>query len=144
MDTGCVFLSTATARRTVPDELAAALDICHALAPRVQERLRSSFSQLLEASLAVLTGHRKNEHRTLQARLKDLYHTRTTIAHGTDLRGWDTASYDFTPRTSQNDDDLRTLLRITPFALAHWLREQAKTPLEPNGVKDFAQQNGRL
>ncbi len=64
------------------------------------------------------------ERQAVLTRLKRLYDTRSTIAHGGDLRGWDIA-HDFTPRTSQDDGDLRTLLRITPLALAQWLQKHA-------------------
>jgi hypothetical protein len=92
-----------------------------------QYRLRSAFAQLLEQSLTLLTCHRVGEDRTITTRLKHLYDTRSSITHGTDLRGWDTAP-EFTPRSSQDDDDLRTLLRITPHTLARWLRKHATTP----------------
>lgn len=38
--------------------------------------------------------------------------------------GWDT-SYGFTPLQSQDDNDLRTLLRITSLALTNWPPEQS-------------------
>jgi hypothetical protein len=91
---------------------------------QVRHRLRSAFAQLLERSLTVLTSHRVGEDRTIQTRLKHLYDTRSSISHGADLRGWDLPS-EFTPRSSQDDDDLRTLLRVMPYTLAQWLREEA-------------------
>jgi hypothetical protein len=93
-----------------------------------QYRLRSAFAQLLEESLTLLTSNRIGEDRTIAARLKHLYDTRSSITHGNELRGWNTAR-EFTPRGSQDDDDLRTLLRITPYTLAQWLRDRRQDQL---------------
>lgn len=100
-----------------------------------QYRLRSAFARLLDHSLTLLTSHCVGEDRAIETRLKHLYDTRSSITHGSDLRGWDIVS-EFTPRGSQDDDDLRTLLRITPYTLAQWLREQDTIPrVELSGVK---------
>ena len=99
-------------------------ETCHACG-QPQYRLRSAFAQLLDRSLTVLTSHRAGEDRSIQTRLKHLYDTRSEITHGADLRGWDTAT-EFTPRGGQDDDDLRTLLRVVPYALGAWIREQAR------------------
>jgi hypothetical protein len=92
-----------------------------------QYRVRSAFARLFDHPLTLLTSHRVGEDRSIQTRLKHLYDARSSITHGNDLRGWDTAP-DFTPRGRQDDDDLRTLLRITPYTLARWLREQETRP----------------
>jgi hypothetical protein len=91
-----------------------------------QYRLRSSFAQLLQTlvPLAEITSAPYGGGRSFESRVKDLYDTRSTIAHGSDLRGWDDETYAFTPLQSHDDDDLRTLLRIMPLVLAGWLREQ--------------------
>jgi hypothetical protein len=86
-------------------------------------RLRTAFAQFLEQSLTLLSNCRIGEDRATTTRLKHLYDTRSSITHGSELRGWDTAQQ-FTPRGTQDDDDLRTLLRITPYTLAEWLRER--------------------
>jgi hypothetical protein len=108
-------------------------------------RLRSSFSELLETyvPLADLTSRGRDEQSSFQARLRHLYDTRSKITHGSDLRAWDTGSHAFTPLGTQDDDDLRTLLRIMPLALANWLRERATTKrpsesLESSRVTDSA------
>ena len=90
-------------------------------------RLRSSFAKLLDTyvPLAQTTSGGYGGKPSFRARLKHLYDTRSQITHGSDLRGWDTA-YGFTPLQSRDDNDLRTLLRIMPFALANWLQEQHK------------------
>jgi hypothetical protein len=92
-----------------------------------QYRSRSSFAQLLETyvPLAQITSSGYGARRSFQARLKHLYDTRSQITHGSDLRGWDTSDGGFTPLQSQDDNDLRTLLRIMPLALTNWLQEQS-------------------
>lgn len=94
---------------------------------QAQYHSRSSFAQLLKTyvPLAATTSGRYGGKPSFQTRLKHLYDTRSQITHGSDLRGWDT-SYGFTPLQSQDDDDLRTLLRIMPVALTNWLQEQHK------------------
>jgi hypothetical protein len=89
--------------------------------------LRISFSHLLETlvPLAEITNAGCNDRPSFQARLKHLYDTRSQITHGRDLRGWDSSTHGFTPSGNRDDDDLRTLLRIMPFALGAWLSGQA-------------------
>lgn len=104
---------------------------------QAQYHLRTSFAQLLETfvPLAATTSSGYAGKPSFQARLKHLYDTRSQITHGSDVRGWDTADA-FTPLQSQDDDDLRTLLRIMPLALTNWLQEQKMEgrPAEANGV----------
>ena len=88
-----------------------------------QYKLRSAFARLLESSLAALTSRRVGVNRSVETRLKHLYDNRSRITHGIELRGWDSI-LDFTPRGCQDDDDLRTLLRVMPFTLAEWIHEQ--------------------
>jgi hypothetical protein len=94
-----------------------------------KHRLRSAFAQLLDRSLTLLTSQRVGEDRLIQTRLKHLYDTRSEITHGADLRG----ALEFTPRGTQDDDDLRTLLRIVPYALSAWINEQASRQERPFG-----------
>ena len=101
------------------------IEVCdHCLQPRYQ--LRSSFAQLLETYVPLdeCTSRTKNG-KTFQARLKHLYDARSKITHGGNLRGWDAKSHAFTPLETQDDDDLRALLRVMPCALANWLRAQS-------------------
>ena len=88
-------------------------------------RLRSAFATLLDTyvPLAHVTSGGYGGKPSFQTRLKHLYDTRSQITHGSDLRGWDSGN-GFTPLQSQDDNDLRTLIRIMPFALANWLQEQ--------------------
>jgi hypothetical protein len=92
--------------------------------------LSNAFSQLIETHVPLPEllgpGHH-HEQRNFRTRLKYLYSTRSKITHGGDLRGCDAKSPAFTPLESKDDDDLRTLLRIMPFALGEWLRERATT-----------------
>ena len=104
---------------------------------QAQHRSRTAFAQLLETyvPLEATTSRGYGGKPSFQARLKHLYDTRSQITHGSDLRGWDTA-HGFTPLQSQDDNDLRTLLRIMPLALTNWLQEQTKehTRARANGV----------
>ncbi len=88
-----------------------------------QYRLRGSFAEFLDnyVPLDQLTSHHPGETRRFRERLKHLYDTRSKIAHGSDLRGHEGAG-DFTPLGNRDDDDLRTLLRVMPYALGAWLR----------------------
>jgi hypothetical protein len=104
-------------------------------------RLRSSFARLLDTyvPLAQITRSGYGGKPSFRERLKQLYDTRSQITHGSDLRGWD-AAHGFTPLQSQDDDDLRTLLRIMPFALANWLRAQHDEETHP-GTTESGDQN---
>jgi hypothetical protein len=116
------FMAVVTAAEVLfPQPPAEKCEAC--LQPR--HRLRSAFAQLLEESLKSLTSNRVGEDRGITTRLKHLYDTRSSITHGNELRGWTTAQ-EFTPGGSQDDDDLRTLLRITPYTLGRWLRERSR------------------
>lgn len=91
-----------------------------------QYGLRGSFAQFLDdyVPLDQLTSMHSGETRRFRERLKHLYDTRSAITHGGDLRGRDGAAHHFTPLGNRDDDDLRTLLRVMPFALGAWLRSQ--------------------
>jgi len=85
--------------------------------------LRQAFGTFLEdhVPLAYLTSSGFEDVPSFVARLKDLYDTRSAITHGGALRGWEAPTSGFTPQTNQDDSDLRTLVRIMPYALGAWL-----------------------
>jgi hypothetical protein len=86
-------------------------------------KLRESFAEFMDnyVPLDQLTTEHPGETRRFRERLKHLYDTRSSIAHGSDFRGHEGAG-DFTPLGNRDDDDLRTLLRVMPYALGAWLR----------------------
>jgi hypothetical protein len=73
--------------------------------------------------LEFLTSSGYGDIPSFKDRLKYLYATRSTLAHGNDLLGQDTTRAGFVPRQNQEHGDLRTLLRIMHYALGTWIVE---------------------
>ncbi len=100
-----------------------------------QYRLRSAFARLLDhssRSSQVTASERivRSRHVLSTSTTRDpALRTAATSGGGISFRS-------SRPAGSQDDDDLRTLLRITPYTLAQWLREQDTIPrVELSGVK---------